>query len=235
VTFNLAAPTDVTFTVSGVVAGQSRFQCESGFTPTSFIETAAAAVTRNAERLSTPLPNANIIDMTFYASIYEPGNAGFGNQSIFHAGLSTATNPYWRVESAPSPDRLRGRMTEAGGTQQTTPDNGAGVLFTTHIEVLAKINVATGRHYLQVVRNGVVDAEVQSFNSFTMPATFAGSVFHIGGQDNGGSYPMAIDSLQLVAGHPTLETMRAIAVPVAFFEATLQPESDYLPTEIDDL
>jgi hypothetical protein len=181
------------------------------------------------------LANANIVDMTFYASIYEPGNFGFGNQGVFHIGLSTATNPYWRVESAPVNDQLRGRMTQADATQQTTVSSGVSILYTDHLEVLAWIDVAAGRHFLKTIRNGVVDAQVQSFNSFTMPATFAGTVFHLGGQDNGSSYPMAVESVQLVGGIQTLETMRAIAVPVAFLESVLQLDPGYLPTEIDDL
>jgi hypothetical protein len=216
--FTLGGITSVTFTVAGANA-TSRFQCETGFTPSSYIATVGAAVTRNQERWNTTMSSSVIQTMTFYASLYEPQNLGFGNMGVMHVGLSTTATPFWRVETGTVPNQLRCRYYD-GTTQFNSPNMGVTYSYTDHLEVLSWLDTASGRVKLQTCRNGVVDAAVQT-GVISFGANFAGTSLHLGSQDEGAGMGMAAESMAMVTGVQDFATMRGLATPLAGDPGTL--------------
>lgn len=208
VVFTLASTTSVTFTVSGSLTVA---QCENGKAPSSFILTAGANVARGSERLSVALPDSVVRDATFYGDLYELGDSGFGNDGIFHVGLSTTATPYWRVETGTTSNTLRGRFHD-GTTQQNTSAT-QGFVFADHIEVLAWLDTATGRHFLTMYKNGVPGTTVQS-PIFTEPANYSGAVLNFGPTDLSNGLAMAMQGMAFIEGIQDIDTMRLLSTPV---------------------
>lgn len=95
VTFVLGGVSSVTFTVAGSV---TRFQCENGAFPSSYIPTAGAAVARTADVFFLPW-TATPRDATFYLKCVDLGTLQQVNAPLFWITDAAAAKPWWFAQS----------------------------------------------------------------------------------------------------------------------------------------
>lgn len=219
VVFVLGGATAVTFTVAGTDAS-SRFQCEAGKAPTSFIDGGVAPTTRNAERLAIDIPTTVVQDMTFYARLRELSEPVSSGQRIFHLGATVGTGPYWAGINATATNNLAGRLLDGAAVQQNTPAV-PSFAFTDEIEVRYWIDFLAGKHFVTLTKNGGVESAPAASPTFAMPANFSAAVLNIGSMDLAAGIGMTVMSLRLLGGINDLATMREVAGPLSM--AVLRP------------
>lgn len=217
VRFTLGGSTAVTFTKTGTV---TKFQCEDGLDPTSFILTAGASVTRPDEQVETDMISL-IQPMTVFLDCYELGRHG-NLRPLVSIGSAADVAPYWRGNQGAVASGIQFNVSarEARvGTSNDIVDNGQQLVdYTQHVEVRWIFN-ATGSTGVAVTRNGGAESSLAMSNIFTLPTDwntptklFLGRYGTLGGLD------VAVVGLAIAQGIVSRDDMRTAIKPASVLQ-----------------
>lgn len=204
VVFTVTVAGTVTFTVTGSI---TRAQCENGPFATSFISSAGAATTRQADSLSFPWPWPPQAS-TLYVNAVELGSVQTAAARVWEISNSTDVGP--RVFLAQNAGVYRETHQNANGGSIVTSAAAAAPAIGNTVELRALVNT-DGSIQLGQSINGAAEAAPGASGGLALAAAWASPTrLYVGSSNDANAWGfIAIVSIKVAAGIRSLADMRA--------------------------